>query len=44
MLNILKYRDPERSAKFASPAGSQEKVTYHGKVETDGTITLVPGC
>lgn len=41
MLNILKYRNAERSAKFASDAGSPEKITYHGRVETDGTITLV---
>lgn len=41
MLNILKYRNSERSAQFASDAGSPEKITYHGRVETDGTITLV---
>lgn len=41
MLNILKYRSAERSKEFASPAGSPEKITYHGRVETDGTITLV---
>lgn len=42
MLNILKYRDGERSKKFASDAGSPEKTLYHGRVEPDGTITLVP--
>lgn len=41
MLNILKYRDAERSKKFATQPGSEEKITYHGRVETDGTITLV---
>lgn len=41
MLNILKYRSAERSAQFASDPGSPEKITYHGRVETDGIITLV---
>lgn len=42
MLNILKYRNAERSSLFASNAGSPEKTLYHGRVESDGTISLVP--
>lgn len=41
MLNILKYRDASRSKTFATNPGSPEKITFHGRVETDGTITLV---